>query len=209
MVYYYSSNGYTIISARDSAEQTALLQHARPTDVSIRSEGGGAVAVFARANEISSEPGSIDDVPADVIAVGANLSRESSKTKKKPASINVVYTLCSNLKIGASNTANPTDPAGVRTRSVRADPETLQKLLRTKTEKFPDLEAELLDYEKEVRKRNTDAYHQNRNEDRITTKQYRELAEAKARGYSDLYNEETLAQSSNQNRSEDWEDDFM
>lgn len=215
MVYYYTSQpaaevaAYTIYVAKDAAENDALLEFAFPNDLWLKAEGAKSAQVFLRA-----PAGSAAEAPDAVLEDCAQLVRDSLGPKKRD-SFKVVYTLCSNIKGKAAGRKNKdeiafVDSSAVHTRPVRAQrADALQRLQATRKERFPDLEQERLAHDAEERRRNTDQFRQSQKQTQDLSRQYRALAEAKDRGYSDLFGAEAMEQSSNQNRAEDWEDDFM
>lgn len=111
----------------------------------------------------------------------------------------------------------------------------VNRLNKTKVEKYPDLRQEKEDRLKELRKRDQAAVQarvripssdplksrcninlggaddsplQKKEEARIA-KERQEKKWQKDHAYDDIFTEENLAQSSNQDRDETWEDDFM
>jgi hypothetical protein len=105
----------------------------------------------------------------------------------------------------------------------------VNRLNKTKVEKFPNLQEEKLARQREISKRNQEAvkarvsafleiffpvllwfltYAQKKEEARIA-KERKEAKHQKDHAYDDLFTEEAMEQSSNQNRSEDFLDDFM
>lgn len=85
----------------------------------------------------------------------------------------------------------------------------INRLNKTKEEKFPDLQQERVDYDSEL-KRNEVANRQKRVKEELRlARERKELARQRDRAYDDLYDDETVRHASNQFRDEDWEDDFM
>lgn len=105
----------------------------------------------------------------------------------------------------------------------------INRLNKTKVEKHPDLKQEKDDRQRELRKKDqaaqlarvrvvcypsqqpsveTNPPLQKKEEARIK-KEREQLKYQKDHAYDDLFNEENMAASSNQDRDENWEDDFM
>lgn len=85
----------------------------------------------------------------------------------------------------------------------------VNRLNKTREEKYPDLQAERVEYDKQV-KQNEIAARQKRNKEELRiARERKQLAHQRDHAYEDLYSEEAVRHSSNQFRDEDWEDDFM
>lgn len=105
----------------------------------------------------------------------------------------------------------------------------INRLNKTKVEKHPDLKQEKDDRQRELRKRDqsaqlarvrivcypfqqspveTNSLMQKKEEARIK-KEREQLKYQKDHAYDDIFSEENMAASSNQDRDENWEDDFM
>lgn len=105
----------------------------------------------------------------------------------------------------------------------------INRLNKTKVEKHPDLKQEKDDRQRELRKKDqstqlarvsimccpfqrlsveADVPLQKKEEARIK-KEREQLKYQKDHAYDDIFSEENMAASSNQDRGEDWEDDFM
>lgn len=110
----------------------------------------------------------------------------------------------------------------------------INRLNKTKVEKHPDLKQEKDDRLRELRKRDTSAQQarvcisistmtkakgtcrqivltisQQKKEEARLKKEREELKRQKEHAYDFLNDEESMAATSNQDRDEDWEDDFM
>ena len=85
----------------------------------------------------------------------------------------------------------------------------INRLNKTKVEKFPDLREE----REEERRKKRQAERKVREERKLAEKEERrqreEMKRQKDRAYDDLLSEDAIAESSNQDRPADWEDDFM
>ncbi|KAL1876907.1 hypothetical protein VTK73DRAFT_8984 [Phialemonium thermophilum] len=85
----------------------------------------------------------------------------------------------------------------------------INRLNKTKVERTPDLKQEKEDRQKELRKRDQAAQLQRRKEEAQIAKERQEKKWQKEHAYDDLFSEENMAASNNQDRNSDWEDDFM
>jgi hypothetical protein len=85
----------------------------------------------------------------------------------------------------------------------------INRLNKTKVEKFPDLMAEKEERLKVLRvKQRKEAMARMKEEERIA-KERKELAYKRDHAYDDMFDEEALEQSSNQDRGAEYWDDFM
>lgn len=85
----------------------------------------------------------------------------------------------------------------------------VNRLNKTKVEKFPSLRQEREDRQKELRNRERAAQQTRQKEELQLARERKEKAYQRDHAYDDLFTEEAMAASSNQERSADWEDDFM
>ncbi|KFH41036.1 Coiled-coil domain-containing protein-like protein [Hapsidospora chrysogenum ATCC 11550] len=85
----------------------------------------------------------------------------------------------------------------------------VNRLNKTRVEKKPDLKQEKDDRQRELRKRQQAALQQRKKEEARQAQEWKEKKWQKDHAYDDIFTEENMAASSNQARSEDWEDDFM
>jgi len=85
----------------------------------------------------------------------------------------------------------------------------INRLNKTRVEKFPDLRLEKEDRLKEVRKREQGAVQERRKEEARVARDRKEKAWQKDHAYDDLFTEDEVMRSSNQDRGEDFLDDFM
>lgn len=105
----------------------------------------------------------------------------------------------------------------------------INRLNKTKVEKHPDLKQEKDDRQRELRKKDQAAQlarvcamcspsqrlsvdtntSSQKKEDARVKKEREQLKYQKDHAYDDIFSEENMAGSSNQDRDENWEDDFM
>lgn len=85
----------------------------------------------------------------------------------------------------------------------------VNRLNKTKVEKFPDLRAEKEDYLRENRKKDQAALRLRQKEEARVAKERKEKAWQRDHAYDDLHADDQIEASSNQNRGEDFLEDFM
>ncbi|RDA90620.1 hypothetical protein CP533_2784 [Ophiocordyceps camponoti-saundersi (nom. inval.)] len=85
----------------------------------------------------------------------------------------------------------------------------VNRLNKTKVEKKPDLQRERDDRLKELRRRDQEVQNQRRKEEARQAQEWKEKKWQKDHAYDDMFTEDNMAASSNQERGADWEDDFM
>lgn len=85
----------------------------------------------------------------------------------------------------------------------------VNRLNKTKVEKYPDLRQEKEDRQKELRRREQASRQAKQKEEARVAKERKEKKWQKDHAYDDLFSEENMAMTSNQDRASDFEDDFM
>jgi hypothetical protein len=85
----------------------------------------------------------------------------------------------------------------------------VNRLNKTKVEKFPDLRAEKEEHLKQLRRKEQKERDERKAEEKSLARERSELKYQKDHAYDDLMSEENVRMSSNQDRASDWEDDFM
>ena len=85
----------------------------------------------------------------------------------------------------------------------------VNRLNKTKVEKHPDLKQEKDDRMRELRKKDQAQQQARKKEDARVAKERQEKKWQKDHAYDEMFSEENMAGSSNQDRGDDWEDDFM
>jgi hypothetical protein len=143
----------------------------------------------------------------------AQLTKANSIEGNKKDNITVIYTPWSNLhKTNGMETGQVGFKKDKLVKKVHIDMRVnviVNRLNKTREEKFPDLQAERIEYDKQV-KQNEIAARQKRNKEELRiARERKQLAYDRDHAYEDLYSEESLRHSSNQFRDENWEDDFM
>ncbi|EMR61902.1 hypothetical protein MGN70_000807 [Eutypa lata] len=154
-----------------------------------------------------------DAIPEDLLVDLAQLTKANSIEGNKKDNVTVIYTPWSNLKKDGSMAAGQVsfkDPRKVKKILVpqRENP-VVNRLNKTKVEKHPDLQQEREDRLRELRKRDQASQQARKKEEARISKERQEKKWQKDHAYDDLFTEENMDASSNQNRDENWEDDFM
>ncbi|KAL9065284.1 MAG: hypothetical protein Q9157_007522 [Trypethelium eluteriae] len=154
-----------------------------------------------------------DSIPKELVQDCAQLTKANSIDGNKKDNITVIYTPWSNLRKDGSMAVGQVsfhDPKKVKKVHVphRENP-IVNRLNKTKVEKFPDLRQEKDDREKELRRKDRTAQQARQKEEARIAKERKEKAYQRDHAYDDLHSEEAVASSSNQERDANFEDDFM
>ncbi|EJP61904.1 coiled-coil domain-containing protein [Beauveria bassiana ARSEF 2860] len=146
--------------------------------------------------------------------IPSQLTSNSSPQGNKKDNITVIYTPWSNLKkdgsmdIGQVSFKNPR--LVKRVLVSERENAIVNRLNKTKTEvKQPDFKQQKDDHDKEIRRKANAALQVKKKEEARQAQEWKEKKWQKEHAYDDLFTEENMDMQSNQNRSEDWEDDFM
>ncbi|KHN97109.1 uncharacterized protein MAM_05218 [Metarhizium album ARSEF 1941] len=173
-----------------------------------------------------------DALPPPLVMDLAQLTKANSIEGNKRDNVTVVYTPWSNLrKDGSMDTGQVSfkDARKVRRVLVPArDNAVVNRLNKTRVEKRPDLKRDRDDRLQVLRRREQDALqartgvpgtskeltnprllHGQRKEEARQAQDWKEKKWAKDHAYDDMFSEENMAASSNQDRDANWEDDFM
>ncbi|RCI15253.1 hypothetical protein L249_6694 [Ophiocordyceps polyrhachis-furcata BCC 54312] len=154
-----------------------------------------------------------DTIDESLIADLAQLTKANSIEGTHPSSIHFLYTPWSNLKktdameVGQVSYKDPREVKRVLV--VHRENAIVNRLNKTKVEKKPDLQRERDDRLKELRRRDQEEQNQRRKEEARQAQEWKEKKWQKDHAYDDMFTEDNMAASSNQDRGADWEDDFM
>ncbi|KAG7112174.1 Coiled-coil domain-containing protein 25 like [Verticillium longisporum] len=201
MVYYFTSNvvepSAHIYVGKDKFENEDLIKYGWEEDVwvCLSHQEKGHISLLPL----------LDDL--------AQLTKANSIEGNKKDNVTVIYTPWSNLKKDGSMATGQVsfkDPRKVKRILVpqRENP-IVNRLNKTKVEAKPDFAQEREDRLKELRQRDQAAMLQRRKEEARVALERKEKKYQKDHAYDDLFTEDALEGSSNQNRDADWEDDFM
>ncbi|KAK9243781.1 hypothetical protein V1506DRAFT_543400 [Lipomyces tetrasporus] len=215
MVYYFTSKqedtdrAVLLYMGKHKEENENLIKYGRDTDVWFHVDNLSSAHVYLRL-----EDGETWDTLSDgLLEDCAQLTKANSIEGNKRDNITVIYTPWSNLRktkgMAVGQVGFKKDKLVKKVHVQTRVNAIVNRLNKTKVEKFPDFQSEWVAYEK-TRSQTQRALH--------AARHTRELAEAEKKkkaaweqehAYDDIFSEENLAKSSNQNRGEDWEDDFM
>lgn len=136
-----------------------------------------------------------------------------SKQGNKKDNITIIYTPWSNLqKDGSMATGQVSfhNPKLVRKVLVRTrENPIVNRLNKTRVEKFPDLRAEKEESLKKKRHSERKSREQQKEREKQERREREQLKWQKDHAYDDMFSEENMMNSSNQDRGEDFLDDFM
>ncbi|KAL9081743.1 MAG: hypothetical protein Q9159_007076 [Coniocarpon cinnabarinum] len=154
-----------------------------------------------------------DTIPTELLQDCAQLTKANSIEGNKKDNVTVIYTPWSNLKKDGSMAVGQVsfqqDKTVRRVYVSQRENAIVNRLNKTKVEKFPDLKAEKDEVLRQIRKKDVAAQKERQKEEIRVAKQRKELAWQRDHAYDDLHSEDAVAASSNQNRDVDFEDDFM
>ncbi|KAI9854097.1 MAG: hypothetical protein M1824_000609 [Vezdaea acicularis] len=204
MVYYFSSNTVTpaafIYVGKDKVERYVIDFHVDKLS---------SAHIYLRMNEGSGW----DAIPPELLTDCAQLTKANSIEGNKKDNQTIIYTPWSNLKKDGSMAVGQVgfhDQKKVKKILVpqRENP-IVNRLNKTKLEKFPDLRQEKEAHLKEIRERDRGAQRERQKEEARIAKERREKAWQRDHAYDEVFTEENLAQTSNEDRNPDFEEDFM
>ncbi|PFH58018.1 hypothetical protein XA68_14260 [Ophiocordyceps unilateralis] len=154
-----------------------------------------------------------DALDEDLVRDLAQLTKANSIEGNKKDNITVIYTPWSNLQKNAAmdvGQVNFKDTRKVKRVLVpQRENAIVNRLNKTRVEKKPDLQQERDDNLKDLRRRDQESLNQRKKEEARQAQEWKEKKWQKDHAYDDMFTEETMASSSNQDRGGDWEDDFM
>ncbi|KAK6844608.1 hypothetical protein PG995_014718 [Apiospora arundinis] len=216
MVYYFTSAAVTpsayVYVGKDKFENEELIKHGWEEDVCnsrFHADKLSSAHIYLRLREGETW----DAIPEPLLTDLAQLTKANSIEGNKKDNVTIIYTPWSNLKKDGSMAVGQVsfkDPRKVK-RVLVAERENaiVNRLNKTKVEKHPDLRQEKEDRQKELRKRDNSALQARKKEEARIMKERAEKKWQKEHAYDEIFSEENMAQSSNQDRGSDWEDDFM
>ncbi|EER28190.1 hypothetical protein CPC735_035260 [Coccidioides posadasii C735 delta SOWgp] len=210
MVYYFTSNvvepAAFIYVGRDKEENEDLIKYGLESDVWVRTPPRSQQSAILGCQ-------SWENIPQDLLEDCAQLTKANSIEGNKKDNVTIIYTPWSNLlKTASMATGQVSFHNPKLTRKIfvpaRQNP-IVNRLNKTKIEKFPDLRAEKEEYLSKIRREERKRREEKRATEKRERKEREELKWQKEHAYDDLMNEENVQQSSNQNRDESYLDDFM
>ncbi|KAK0723152.1 hypothetical protein B0T26DRAFT_705588 [Lasiosphaeria miniovina] len=213
MVFYFTSNvvdppAYVYVG-KDKFENEELIQHGWEEDVWFHVDKLSSAHIYLRLREGETW----EDIPEDLLTDLVQLTKANSIEGNKKDNITVIYTPWSNLRKDGSMAVGQVsfkDQKKVKRIVVpQRENAIVNRLNKTKEEKYPDLREEKEGRLRELRKKDQAAQQARRKEEERVAKERQELKWQKDHAYDDIFTEENMAGMSNQDRGSDWEDDFM
>lgn len=213
MVYYFTSNTVSpaafIYVGKDKVENEELIKYGLDEDVWFHVDNLSSAHIYLRLDEEESW----ESIPKPLLEDCAQLTKANSIEGNKKDNITVIYTPWSNLKKDGSMATGQVgfkDQRKVKKIHVpqRENP-IVNRLNKTKVEKFPDLRQEKENRQKELRRRDKAAQLARQKEEAKVAKERKEKAWQRDHAYDDLLSEDAVASSSNQDRDPDFLEDFM
>lgn len=214
MVYYFTSNvvkpSAAIYVGKDKFENEELIKHGWEEDVWFHVDKLSSAHIYLR----MAEGDSWETISSDLLTDLGQLTKANSIEGNKKDNITVIYTPWSNLKKDGSMAVGQVsfkDQRKVkRILIVQRENAIVNRLNKTKVEKTqPDLFQEKEEHLRQLRKKEQAARQERKKEEAKVSKERSEKKWQKDHAYDDLFSEENMEASSNQNRPENWEDDFM
>ncbi|KAK4228472.1 hypothetical protein QBC38DRAFT_474932 [Podospora fimiseda] len=213
MVLYYTSNVVDppafIYVGKDKFENEELIAHGWEEDVWFHVDKLSSAHIYLRLRQGETW----ETIPELLLQDLGQLTKANSIEGNKKDNITIIYTPWSNLKKDGSMAVGQVsfkDQRKVKKILIaqRENP-IVNRLNKTKVEKYPDLRQEKEDRLKELRKKDQAALQARKKEEARIAKERQEKKWQKDHAYDEIFTEENLAASSNQERDENWEDDFM
>ncbi|KAF8248309.1 DUF814-domain-containing protein [Wilcoxina mikolae CBS 423.85] len=211
MVYYFKSNLVDppafIYVGKDKVENEELIKYGWEED--FHADKLSSAHIYLRLPEGQNW----EDIPADLLADCAQLTKANSIEGNKKDNVNVVYTPWSNLKKDGSMATGQVGFKDQRkVKKILVDTRVnaiINRLNKTKVEKFPDLLAEKEERLKVVRAQEKKVALQRKKEEERIAKERREMAWQRDHVYDEVFTEDALEANSNEGRGPDYFDDFM
>ncbi|KAF2473903.1 DUF814-domain-containing protein [Lindgomyces ingoldianus] len=213
MVYYFTSNTVSpaafIYVGKDKVENEELIKYGFNEDIWFHVDNLSSAHIYLRLPEGENW----ENISPELLQDCAQLTKANSIDGNKKDNVTIVYTPWSNLKKDGSMAVGQVgfkDQRKVKRIHVekRENP-IVNRLNKTKSEKYPDLRQEKEDRQKELRLRDRVAQQARQKEEARVARERKEKAWQRDHAYDDLMAEENVAQSSNQDRDPDFLDDFF
>ncbi|BCR87015.1 putative DUF814 domain protein [Aspergillus chevalieri] len=154
-----------------------------------------------------------DNIPQKLVDDCAQLTKANSIEGNKKDNITIIYTPWANLyKDGSMETGQVSfhNPKQVRKVFVKERENAIvNRLNKTRVEKFPDLRAEKEEYMKIKRREERKDREEQKAREKQERREHEQLKWQKDHAYDDLMTEENMEASCNQDRDPDFLDDFM
>ncbi|XP_039604408.1 coiled-coil domain-containing protein 25 isoform X1 [Polypterus senegalus] len=207
MVFYFTSNvvapPYTIYMGKDKYENEDLIKYGWPEDIWFHVDKLSSAHVYLRLHKGQT----IDDIPKEVLIDCAQLVKNNSIQGCKTNNINIVYTPWTNLKktgdMDVGQIGFHVQKEVKITAVEKKINEIVNRLEKTKEERFPDLAAEKECRDREERNEKKAQIQEMKRKEKEEMKRKKELEEL--RSYSSLMKSDNMTTNEDGNDS----DDFM
>ncbi|KAK3387638.1 hypothetical protein B0H63DRAFT_470570 [Podospora didyma] len=213
MVFYFTSTVVdppaNVYVGKDKFENEELIQHGWEEDVWFHVDKLSSAHIYLRLREGETW----ENIPQDLLTDLGQLTKANSIEGNKKDNVVVIYTPWSNLKKDGSMAVGQVsfkDQKKVKRIMIsQRENAIVNRLNKTKVEKQPDLRQEKEERLRELRKKDQAAQQARKKEEARLAKERQEKKWQKEHAYDDLFTEENMVSTSNQDRNSDWEDDFM
>lgn len=210
MVFFFKSvisgEDYIIYMGVDKYENENLIKYGWPEDVWFHVDKLSSAHVYLRLKKGQS----IDDIPSNVVMDCAQLVKANSIQGNKTNNLQVVYTPWANLKKTGNMAVGQIGfhkQKAVKTIFVeKRVNETVNRLNKTKKEKFPDLQQEKENRDREERNEAKKVFKEKLREEKEQLE--REKEEKKLKSYTSLFDGAEMVKNNQFNNDSD-SDDFM
>ena len=215
MVFYFQSRGheegYSLYMGKDKWENEDLIRYALPHDIWFHVDALSSAHVYLR---LPYNVG-IDFIPPEPLEDAAQLVKANSIQGHKINNLDIVYTPASNLRKNASMEVGQVgffdEKAVKKIRVDRKLNEVVNRLNKTKLERYPDLEAEREAWDREQRGRAKAELQAQKAAEKLA-REGQKLAE-EVKSYKNVMREEDMTTVRQMREKyaapEDYEDDFM
>ncbi|KAL4811053.1 hypothetical protein BDV18DRAFT_128505 [Aspergillus unguis] len=213
MVYYFTSNVVSpsayIYMGKDKFENEDLIKYGLEKDVWFHVDNLSSAHVYVRLRDGETW----DNIPEDLLVDCAQLTKANSIEGNKKDNITIIYTPWANLKKDGSMAAGQVsfhNQKQVKKVFVaqRENP-IVNRLNKTKVERFPDLRAEKEEEAKKQQREERKLREEKKNREKLEKREREQMKWQKDHAYDDMFSEENLEASNNQDRDPDFLDDFM
>ncbi|KAL2073352.1 hypothetical protein VTL71DRAFT_10676 [Oculimacula yallundae] len=213
MVYYFSSNAVApsaqIYAGKDKVENEDLIKYGLEEDVWFHADKLSSAHIYLRMKEGESW----ESIEEGVLTDCAQLTKANSIEGNKKDNVTIIYTPWANLKKDGSMAVGQVgfkDPRKVKRILVpqRENP-IVNRLNKTRVEKFPDLAMEREELLKAVRKKDQAARLIRKKEEARVAEERKQKKWQKDHAYDELFQEQDSDEANNQNREEGYLSDFM
>ncbi|PSC73498.1 Coiled-coil domain-containing 25 [Micractinium conductrix] len=218
MVFFFTPRGHgpgpddwLLYMGVDKYENEDLIKYSLPTDVWFHVDALSSAHVYLRLPEGKS----MGDIPKDTLEDACQLVKANSIVGNKQNNLAIVYTPASNLRkssdMAVGQVGFHSDALVKKAHVARRLNEIVNRLNKTQVEKFPDLAAEKMAWEKEQtgkRKAESTAQRRTEKEEKDEQKRQQDMLD-----YKHIMREESMVTAGELREkyetAEDYEDDFM